>query len=153
MLVFRRLRLLSRRERSGVPVGGDPGVRHHQAEDQRVVSPSANLQPHGRVVTGRSRRTRAHLLAVAGFVHMGVKGEEERDVKLTLKNKKQKKKRDGKWHSLSDVVDHCAFCGPAGGNVSNHFSFDLKTCSKREEGIFRESVVVPKQSPVQSTKN
>lgn len=41
---FRRLCLLSRWERSGVAVGGHPRVRHHQAEDQRVVSPPASLR-------------------------------------------------------------------------------------------------------------
>lgn len=54
---FRWLCLLSRRERSGVAVGGHPRVRHHQAEDQRVVSPPASLQtPDSRqkVLTGMS---------------------------------------------------------------------------------------------------
>lgn len=46
--VFRWLRLLSRRERSGVSVGGHQSVRHHQTEDQRVVSrqPIGSLSSH-----------------------------------------------------------------------------------------------------------
>lgn len=51
--------------------------------------------------------------------------------KVVFKKKKRKKKQRKKWHSLSDVVEHCAFCDlkfftvltqPAGGNVCNHLT-------------------------------
>lgn len=54
MWLRRRLRLLSRRERSGVPVGGHQGVRHHQTEDQRVVS-TGSLIP-GRPIRSHNSR-------------------------------------------------------------------------------------------------
>lgn len=59
---FRRLCLLSRRERSGVTVGGHPRLRHHQAEAQWLVSLPANLETRGQILTGRSWRARMHLL-------------------------------------------------------------------------------------------
>lgn len=68
---------------------------------------------------------------------MDVKGIEESDIKLSLKKKKEKKQRK-RWRSLSDVVEHCAFCDlrfftvltqPAGGNVCNHVTQLQSNCS------------------------
>lgn len=75
--------------------------------------------------------------AEAGFLHVDVKGIEESDIKLSLKKKKEKKQRK-RWRSLSDVVEHCAFCDlrfftvltqPAGGNVCNHVTQLQSNCS------------------------
>lgn len=48
----RRLRLLSRRERSGVSVWGHQSVRHHQTEDQRVVSCRPTHSPRQTLLDG-----------------------------------------------------------------------------------------------------
>lgn len=163
---FRRLRLLSRRERSGVTVGGHPSVRHHQAEDQRVVSPRPTSSRAARLWREGAD---VHVCACGGGWISAHGCERHRGEwhKVVFKKKTQKKKQRKKWLSLSDVVEHCVFCGlkfsnvltqPAGGNVCNHFPqlqsklFNLETMVpevKRSCSCQR----LPKQSSVQSTKN
>lgn len=130
---FRRLCLLSRWERSGVAVGGHPRVRHHQAEDQRVVSPPASLRDsRQKIWTGRSWRRCAYARTCSGG-WIPARGCERH---WGARHKRRWSKKKSAF--TVNVVEHCAFCGlksfsvlpqPAGGSLSNHFVQLQSSCS------------------------
>lgn len=108
---FRWLRLLSRRERSGVSVWGHQSVRHHQTEDQRVVSRRPIRSHSSRFwrrylkLNGEERRRERVPPALRGCLDVNMKWTEESDVELSLKKgRKKKNKEQNKICSLSAVV-------------------------------------------------